>query len=54
MDEGKQQILRQKFSSLYRNLIFFIPFTFRSDLGENKIGRILKISFRDLANVATL
>lgn len=25
-----------------------------SDLGENQIGRILKISFRDLVNVATL
>ena len=53
MDEGKQQILRQK---LYIILEFNFLYTtyLRSDLGENKIGRILKISFLDLANVATL
>ena len=29
-------------------------FFLASDLGKNKIGRILKVSFRDLAKVETL
>ena len=34
--------------------MFLCIYIFGSDLGHNKIGRILKVSFRDLANVATL